>query len=362
MKFIQLSDLHLVPNCPSIEDKVVKFPGRDAHHIFLEPQTTDSNEVYPDGLSTSLPYDVQLKYLRAVKGLEAVEIVRPGYAVEYDFVPPTQLFETFETKPVRGLFHAGQINGTSGYEEAAAQGIYAGINAACFVQKRKPLILKRSEAYIGVLVDDLVTKGTKEPYRMFTSRAEHRLILREDNADIRLAGKAYELGLIAKEYYNEIIDREKKIEDTLKSIKKTYIMPSQKIDNITKKIGAALIKDSVPLGKFLRRPQVDTEIFGSLYDLSAYSNKVRSQILYRIKYEPFVVKEEREIEKFAKSESISIPLDFPYQQCSSLSNEVCEKLINIKPMTIGQASRIPGVTPAAVSILLIYLNKYCLSC
>ncbi len=343
--------------CPSIEDKVVKFPDRNAHHIFLEPQTADSNEIYPDGLSTSLPCDVQLKYLRAVKGLEDVEIVRPGYAVEYDFVPPTQLFPTLETKLVKGLFHAGQINGTSGYEEAAAQGNYAGINAACFVQKRKSLILGRNEAYIGVLIDDLVTKGTKEPYRMFTSRAEYRLILREDNADIRLAEKAYKLGLIEKEYYDEIIDREKRIKGVIRNIKKTYIIPSKKIDLITKKIGETPIKDGLSLEKFLRRPSVNDDIFRSLYDLSRYNKDDREQILHRIKYEPFIAKEEKEIDKLTKSESVRIPDNFSYQSCYSLSNEVRDKLIDIKPRTIGQASRISGVTPAAISILLIYLNR-----
>ncbi len=346
--------------CPSIEDKVVKFPDRNSHHVFLEPQTAESVEIYPDGLSTSLPYDVQLKYLRAINGLENVEIIRPGYAVEYDFVPPVQLYPTFETKLFKGLFHAGQINGTSGYEEAAAQGTYAGINAACFVQKRSPLVLRRDEAYIGVLVDDLVTKGTREPYRMFTSRAEYRLILREDNADIRLAGKAFNLGLLSQERYNEIKDRERQICSHIDIIKKSYVTPSNTVAELLKKHNIAAINDKTLLDKLLRRPQVDVELFRELYDGNCSKDDLQC-ILYRIKYEPFIKKEQRDIEKLIKNEKLRIPLNFSYDKCESLSVEVREKLSEVKPATLGQASRIPGVTPAAISVLMIYMKKFRLS-
>ncbi len=342
--------------CPSIEDKVVKFPDRDSHHVFLEPQTAESTEIYPDGLSTSLPYDVQLAYLRAIRGLEDVEIIRPGYAVEYDFVPPTQLYPTFETKLVKGLFNAGQINGTSGYEEAAAQGIYAGINAACFVQKRSPLILNRNEAYLGVMVDDLVTKGTKEPYRMFTSRAEYRLMLREDNADIRLAQKAFDLGLMPKERYDEIMDREHRLAEHIKTIKKSYVVPS-KINRLLQKQNISPVSDKTPMDKLLRRPQIDIKLFRKIYKTDCSDDELL-RILYRIKYEPFIKKEQREIEKFTKSEKLKIPEDFSYERCSSLSIEVREKLNEIRPVTLGQASRIPGITPAAISILMIYIKRY----
>ncbi len=344
--------------CPSIEDKVVRFYDKPRHQIFLEPQDEGSTEIYADGLHTSLGYDVQLAFLRSIKGLEDVEIMRPGYAIDYDFVDPTQLKHSLETKKIRGLFLAGQINGTSGYEEAAAQGAVAGINAALYVQDRDPLILGRDEAYTGVLIDDLVTKGTKEPYRMFTSRAEYRLLLREDNTQLRLAKKSYDLSLIDKTYFEQIKENERKIERSIHKLKNTYIFPT-KVSNLKlKDMGTEIIKTKTDLAKLLRRVEIQYNDLKKLIpDLEELDSFIKQEVEIQIKYEGYFRLQHQQIEKFRKYESLFIPKNFDYSKVGGLSNEVKGKLMDIRPKSIGQAMRMSGVTPAAVSLLLIYIKK-----
>ncbi len=344
--------------CPSIEDKVVKFFEKKQHQIFLEPQDARSTEIYADGLHTSLGYEVQLKFLRTMKGLEEVEIMRPGYAIEYDFVDPTQLKHSLETKTIRGLFLAGQINGTSGYEEAAAQGIVAGINAAFYIQGKEPFIVRRDEAYVGVLIDDLVTKGTKEPYRMFTSRAEYRLILREDNTHLRLAEKAFKAGLLNRDEYEMIREQKAKIEETIKRLKNTFIMPTPQTNETLKSLGTEIIKTKTDLAKLLRRTEMNYDklrkLDASLEELDPF---IKQEVEIDIKYEGYLNLQKQQIEKFKKYENMRIPEDFDYTKVGGLSNEVKGKLMEIKPSSVGQASRIPGVTPAAISILVVHLKK-----
>ncbi len=344
--------------CPSIEDKVVKFFEKKQHQIFLEPQDERSTEIYADGLHTSLGYEVQLKFLRSMKGLEHVEIMRPGYAIEYDFVDPTQLKHSLETKNISGLFLAGQINGTSGYEEAAAQGIIAGINAAFYIQKKEPFIVGRDEAYTGVLIDDLVTKGTKEPYRMFTSRAEYRLILREDNTQLRLAKKAYNAGLMSKEYYEIVQEQKIKIEETVKKLKTTYIFPNDNTNKKLKELGTEIIKTKTDLAKLLRRTEISydklREIMPNLEELEPF---IKQEVEIDLKYEGYLNLQKQQIEKFKKYEDLKIPKDFDYNSVGGLSNEVKGKLMEVRPVSIGQAIRIPGVTPAAISIIVVHLKK-----
>ena len=344
--------------CPSIEDKIVKFPDKNRHQIFLEPEGLDTDEIYPNGLATSLPYDIQVKMLRSIEGLENVEIMRPGYAIEYDFVDPTELTPWFETKKVKGLFHAGQINGTSGYEEAAAQGLYAAINAVLKIRGEEPLILKRSEAYIGVLADDLVTKGTNEPYRMFTSRAEYRLHLREDNADLRLTEIGRKIGLVNDERWKLFTEKRDLIKTETQRLKTIKVKFNDKTKEVLNKYGISSPKESMPAYQLLKRPEFNYKILGELgYGMEKLRWDVIEEIEIIAKYEGYIKRQEEEIKRFEKIENMKIPQGINYSLISGLSREIVEKLSSVKPENLGQASRISGVTPAAVSILEVYIKS-----
>ena len=344
--------------CPSIEDKVMKFPERKRHQVFLEPEGLKTREFYPNGLSTSLPLDVQIKVLRSIKGLERVEVMRPGYGIEHDYVDPTCLRFTLETKLVSELYFAGQINGTTGYEEAAAQGLMAGINAALRVKREEPLILNRAEAYIGVLIDDLVTRGTNEPYRMFTSRAEYRLLLREDNADIRLREKGYRVGLVGSEEHQKVKGKERMVKLELDRLSSSKIFPTQETNEKLIQLDTKPIKAPLSLRGLLRRPEVTYEKLKNLDEESCkVEREIARQVEIQIMYDGYIERELQQVEKFKKMENLKIPPNFDFQSISSLSSEVKEKLSKIKPHSLGQASRISGITPAAISILMIHLER-----
>jgi len=344
--------------CPSIEDKVVRFADKKRHQIFLEPDGRDTAEIYPNGISTSLPLDIQIRMLRSIEGLEEVEIIRPGYAVEYDFVDPTELRPSLETKKFRGLFHAGQINGTSGYEEAAAQGLMAGINAVLRIRGEAPLILKRSEAYIGVLIDDLVTKGTTEPYRMFTSRAEYRLHLREDNADLRLREKGHRVGLIGERDYQAFVQKKSAIEKTLFTIAETKVHPTQGNNEVLCQLGSVGLKKDASLRELLKRPEIHFRHLAAFnQNLGNLPREVWEQVEIDVKYDGYAKRQTELIERFQRLEDVTFSENFDFGSLIGLTTEVKEKLVRIKPVSLGQASRISGVTPAAISILMINLKK-----
>ena len=343
--------------CPSFEDKIVKFSDRDHHPVILEPEGLDTEEVYASGLGNSLPLEIQIDVVRSVDGLESAEIMRPAYAIEYDFVDPIQLKKTLETKKVTGLFMAGQINGTSGYEEAAAQGLWAGINAACQVQGRPAFVLDRSQAYMGVMVDDLVTRGTREPYRMFTSRAEYRLMLREDNADLRLMHIGHELGLIGDHALKDVQERRRQIAGEMARIRTTVIKPSPEFNAYLQRRGSSAISTGMGMDRLLKRAELDYDLVRTWAPPpEAVDPRVVRQVEIELKYEGYIQRQLSEIEKFRDVETTGIPEAFDYSGIHGLSNEIREKLTAIRPASLGQASRIDGMTPAALSILLIALR------
>ncbi|MCD6419762.1 MAG: tRNA uridine-5-carboxymethylaminomethyl(34) synthesis enzyme MnmG, partial [Synergistetes bacterium] len=343
--------------CPSIEDRVTKFPDRDSHPIFLEPTGRRTKEIYLQNFTTSLPLDAQVKMVRSIPGLENAEIMRPGYAIEYDFAPPTQLKPSLESKIIRGLFLAGQINGTSGYEEAAGQGIIAGINAVQYIKGEPPFIPDRSEAYIGVMIDDLVTKGVKEPYRMMTSRAEYRLLIRQDNADLRMVPYGYKFGMVPRYIYERILRKKKRIAEEIERLKHTKIPPTDKVNEILRSKESSPIDETTTIYRLLKRPEINyKDIMMFDPNLSSYEEDVYEEVEIEIKYEGYIQKQNKLVEQFRKLEDKLIPEWIDYDKVPGLLTEAREKLKTIRPRSLGQASRIEGVNPADISVLMVYLS------
>lgn len=343
--------------CPSLEDKVVRFADKEHHQAFVEPMGLDTEEMYLQGMSSSLPEDVQIAFMKTIPGLENVKVMRSAYAIEYDCINATQLKLSLEFKNISGLFCAGQINGSSGYEEAAAQGIVAGINAALKLKNRKPMILDRSQAYIGVLIDDLVTKGTHEPYRMMTSRSEYRLLLRQDNADLRLTPIGYEVGLISDERYQHFLNKKEMIEKEIERLEKTFIPPSEEVLAYLEKRNSTAVKSGIKLAELLRRPEIDYDSLAEITPLPELPRSVREQVEVSIKYEGYIKRQMLQVEQYKKLENRRFPEDIDFNNIQGLRLEARQKLSQIRPDSIGQASRITGVSPADISVLLIYLEQ-----
>ena len=345
--------------CPSIEDKVVRFAEKERHQVFIEPEGNYTNEMYIGGMSSSLPEDVQIAMYRSVKGLENAKIVRNAYAIEYDCINPLQLKASLEFKKIEGLFAGGQFNGSSGYEEAACQGLIAGINAARKLQEKEPIILDRSQAYIGVLIDDLVTKGTKEPYRMMTSRAEYRLMLRQDNADMRLTEIGYEIGLISEERYQKFLLKKQQIAEEMERVEQTFVGTSEKVQQFMKEHNSTLLTSGVSLGELIRRPELDYEMLAVIdKDRPALDEQVTEQVNINIKYEGYIKRQLQQIAQFKKLEKKLIPEDLNYDDIKSLRKEACQKLKELRPVNVGQAGRISGVSPADINVLVVYIEQY----
>lgn len=342
--------------CPSIEDKVVRFKDKERHQLFLEPESIYYDDIYLQGFSTSMPHYVQEQMVHSLKGLEHAKILKYAYAIEYDAIDPTQLKQSLETKLIENLFTAGQINGTSGYEEAAGQGLIAGINASLKLRGKEPLILKRNEAYIGVLIDDLVTKGTKEPYRMLTSRAEYRLLLRHDNADLRLREYGYKIGLISEEKYHRLEEKKQSISNLIEKLQTTKITPKKETNDYLEQLGSAKLSDGISLYNLLKRPEIKIEHLKKWIDLTE-SKEILEQVEIMIQYEGYIKKAEKEAEKMLSLEKIKIPDNIDYNQVKNLAHEALQKLNEIRPTSIGQAARISGVNPADIAILSVYLKK-----
>lgn len=344
--------------CPSIEDKVVRFADKERHQIFIEPMGENTEEMYVQGMSSSLPEDVQIEMYRTIAGLENVEFTRPAYAIEYDCINPMEIKLSLEHKKIEGMFFAGQINGTSGYEEAAVQGLVAGINAGLKIKKETPLILKRSDGYIGVLIDDIVTKGTNEPYRMMTSRAEYRLLLRQDNADLRLTPIGYRVGLISEKRYNEFKNKKEMIEEEINRLKKTTIKPTDEVNQLLRKFNSSSIDTGVKLADLLKRTEITYEILQPIdIEREDLPNEVKEEVEIQIKYEGYIKLQEEQVEKFKKLENKVIPEKIRYDEIKGLRLEARQKLDKVKPISVGQASRISGVSPADISVLLVYLEQ-----